>query len=76
VVRLITQAEFKGSDLMRQEDQRIDYGPTKVGDKTLAVPVRTVINAEDIPSGDAGAGNFDLRHTMFSVEYKDFHAGS
>jgi hypothetical protein len=38
--------------------------------------VRTVIDAEDIPSGDAGAGNFDLRHTMFSAEYKDFHAGS
>ena len=76
VVRLITQADFKSSDLVRQDDERIDYAPALVGDKTLVVPVRTVINAEDIPSGDAGAGSFDLRHTMFSAEYKDFHAGS
>jgi hypothetical protein len=76
VVRLITQAEFKNSDMVHQEDQRIDYGPEQVGDKTLVVPVRTVINVEDVPNGDSNAANFSLRHTMFTAEYKDFHAGS
>ena len=76
VVRLITQAEFKNSDVVHQEDQRIDYGPMPVGDKTLVVPVRSVINVEDVPGGDSGAANFTLRHTMFTAEYKDFHAGS
>ena len=76
VVRLITQAEFKNSDVVHQEDQRIDYGPTPVGDKMLVVPMRAVINVEDVPNGDSGAAIFSLRHTMFTEEYKDFHAGS
>jgi hypothetical protein len=76
VVRLITQAEFKTSDVVHQEEQRIDYGPTQVGDKTLVVPVRSVIIVEDVPGGDSGAANFSLRHTMFTAEYKDFHTGS
>lgn len=76
VVRLITQAEFKNSDVVHQEDQRIDYGPLPVGDKNLVVPVRTVINVEDVPGGDSGAANFTLRHTLFTAEYKDFHAAS
>ena len=76
VVRLITQAEFKDSEVVHQEDQRIDYDPMQVGDKTLVVPVRIVINVEDVPSGDSGAATFSLRHTMFTAEYKDYHAGS
>ena len=67
VVRLITQAEFKNSEVVHQEDQRIDYDPMQVGDKTLVVPVRTVINVEDVPSGDSGAATFSLRHTMFTA---------
>jgi hypothetical protein len=76
VVRLITQAEFKNSDVVHQEDQRIDYGPMTVGDKMLVVPVRSVINVEDVPGGDSGAANFSLRHTFFTAEYKDFHTAS
>jgi hypothetical protein len=45
VVRLVTQAEFKPSGDIRQEDQRIDYAPVKVGANTLVLPVRTVISA-------------------------------
>jgi hypothetical protein len=76
VVRLITQADFKNSDFVHMEDHRIDYGPMPVGDRTLVVPVRTVINIEDVPNGDSGAAAFGLRHTMFTAEYKEFHAGS
>jgi hypothetical protein len=35
-----------------------------------------VIYVEDVPSGDSGAANFSLRHTMFTAEYKDFHPAS
>lgn len=73
VVRLITIAEFKTSDVVHQEDQRIDYGPVAVGSKTLIVPVKTVIDTEVVPNGDSGAsGKYTTRHTFFTVEYKDY----
>src|SRR6202034_1042275 len=31
VVRLNTEAEFKPSDVVHQEDTRVDYGPIQVG---------------------------------------------
>jgi hypothetical protein len=73
VVRLITQAEFKTSDLVHQEDERIDYGPVKVGDKMLVLPVKSYINTEVVPNGDSGGGKFTLRHTLFTTEYKDYN---
>ncbi|HEY1987518.1 MAG TPA: hypothetical protein VGG85_19035 [Terracidiphilus sp.] len=73
VVRLITMAEFKNTDLVHQEDQRIDYAPVPVGDKTLVVPVKSVINTEVVPNGDSGsAGRYTTRHTLFTSEYKDY----
>jgi len=72
VVRLISQAEFKTSDLVHQEDERIDYGPVQVGDKILVLPVKSVINTEVVPNGDSGAGKFALRHTLFTAEYKGY----
>jgi hypothetical protein len=75
VVRLISEAEFKSSDVVHQEDQRIDYGPVKVGDKTLVLPIKTVINTEVVPNGDSGAGKYSTRHTLFTSEYKDYQPG-
>ncbi len=72
VVRLVTQAEFKASDVVHQEDQRIDYGPVKAGDKTLVLPVKSVIATEVVPNGDSGAGKYSTRHTLFTSEYKDY----
>ena len=72
VVRLVTQAEFKTSDLVHQEDQRIDYGPVAVGDKKLVLPVKSVINTEVVPNGDSGAGKYSTRHTLFTAEYKNY----
>ncbi|MDR3727206.1 MAG: hypothetical protein P4K86_09215 [Terracidiphilus sp.] len=72
VVRLISEAEFKPSEVVHQEDQRIDYGPVKVGDKMLVLPVKTVINTEVVPNGDSGAGKFSTRHTLFTSEYKNY----
>lgn len=72
VVRLISEAEFKPSEVVHQEDQRIDYGPVTVGGKMLVLPVKTVINTEVVPNGDSGAGKFSTRHTLFTSEYKNY----
>jgi hypothetical protein len=75
VVRLVTIAEFKNSDVVHQEDQRIDYLPVKVGDKNLVLPARKMINTEVVPTGDSGsAGKYTTRRTMLTSEYKDFAA--
>ena len=74
VVRLVAIADFKNSDLVHQEDQRIDYLPTKVEDKELILPVQKMINTEVVPTGESGsAGKYTTRRTMLTSEYKDFH---
>ena len=77
VVRLVTQAEFKGSDVVHQEDQRIDFAPVPVGSKTLVLPIKTVIDTEVAPNGDSqAAGKYSTRHTLFTSEYKNYQPGS
>jgi hypothetical protein len=73
VVRLVTIAEFKNSDVVHQEDQRVDYLPTKVGGKDMVLPVRKMVNTEVVPTGESGsAGKYTTRRTMLTSEYKDF----
>jgi hypothetical protein len=72
VVRLITEAEFKSSELVRQEDRRIDYGPETVGGKTLVLPVKEFINTLALPDGDTPQGRLNLRHTLFTADYKNY----
>ena len=72
VVRLITQAEFKASDEVQQEDQRIDYGPVKIGANAIVLPVKTVLNTVVAPNGDSGAAKFTTRSTLFISEYKNY----
>lgn len=73
VVRMVTIAEFKKSDVVHQEDRRIDYLPVTVGGKELVVPVQSMINTEVVPNGDSGsAGKFTTRRTMLTSEYKEF----
>jgi hypothetical protein len=73
VVRMITIAEFKNSDVVYQEDQRIDYGPVTMGDKSLVLPVRKIVNTEVVPTGESGsAGKYTTRRTLLTSEYKDF----
>jgi hypothetical protein len=74
VIRLITQAEFKASDEVQQEDQRIDYGPVMVGARALVLPVKTVLNTVVAPNGDTGTAKFTTRTTLFISEYKNYQA--
>lgn len=73
VVRMVTITEFKNTDVVHQEDQRIDYLPMKVGDKDMILPVRKMLNTEVVPTGESGsAGKYSTRRTMLTSEYKDF----
>lgn len=76
VVRMITQAELKPSEVVHQVDERVDYGPVNAGGKTLVVPVRTIVNTEVVPNGDSGAaGRYSIRRTLFTSEYKNYQIG-
>ena len=72
VVRIITEAELKQSEVVHQVDTRIDYGPVNVGAKVLVAPVKTVVNTEVVPKGDSGAGGYSTRKTLFLSEYKSY----
>ena len=65
----------KPSEVVHQDDTRIDYAPVKVGDKTMVLPMKTVINTEVVPNGDSqAAGHYTTRRTLFAIEYKDYQA--
>ena len=76
VVCLITQADFKNTDDVHVENQRIEYAPVVVGGKTLVLPSRSIVNTEAIPNGDSGVGQIILRHTLFTSEYKGYQPAS
>ncbi|MGA3205870.1 MAG: hypothetical protein ABSF12_25535, partial [Bryobacteraceae bacterium] len=72
IVRLDTEAEFKSSELVRQENQCINYGVVTVGDKPLVLPVRAFIDTLALPYGDDEKGRTVLRHTLFTTDYKNY----
>jgi len=76
VMRLVTAAEIKPSEVVHQVDTRIDYGPVTVAGKAMVLPVRTVVDTEVVPNGDSGAaGKYTVRRTLFTSEYKDYKSG-
>ena len=76
VVRMITQAELKPSDLVHQVDTRIDYGPVKTAARTLILPVKTFVNTLVVPGGDSGAQMYTTRCTLFISEYSSYRPAS
>lgn len=76
ILRMITRAELKASDVVHQVDTRIDYGPTRAGDKTVFVPMASYVNTEVVPKGDSGAGTYTTRRTLFTSVYKDYQLSS
>ena len=77
VVRMITVADLKPTEVVHQVDERIDYGPVTVGGKMMVLPIKTIINTEVVPNGDSGAaGRFSIRRTLFTSEYKDYQPAS
>jgi len=72
IVRVIADADLKSSDVVHQEDTRIDYDPVTMGSQTLVVPVKSFVNTEDVPKGEDSAGKFTLRHTLYYSEFKNY----
>jgi hypothetical protein len=75
ILRMNTIDEQKSSDMVHQLDTRIDYDPVVVGGKALILPVRSVMITEVVPNGEAGAGGFSTRTTLFTSEYKNYAPG-
>ena len=71
IVRLITKAELKPSDLVHQEDTRIDYGAVEIAGKSYIVPVKSTILTEVVPNGDSYI-KYSVRRTLFDVDYKNY----
>ncbi|MGA8087567.1 MAG: hypothetical protein WCA10_09685 [Terracidiphilus sp.] len=77
IYRLITQVEFKGSDPVKAENQRIDYGVETIGDKKVVVPGFVTIDTVEQPFPDSPQGRYILRHTLFTENYSGYKlAGS
>jgi hypothetical protein len=72
VLRMITEAELKPSEVVHELDTRVDFGPVKVNNKMLVVPVKTFVNTLVVPNGDSGAATYTERRTLFTSEYKDY----
>jgi hypothetical protein len=72
VVRLVTQMEPKTTDVVHQADIRTDYGPVTVGGKSLILPVRAFVVTQIVVNGEAGAGGYAERNTMFAADYKSY----
>jgi hypothetical protein len=72
VVRLVTQMEPKNTDVVHQADIRTDYGPVTIGDKSLILPVRAFVVTQIVVNGEAGAGGYAERNTMFASDYKNY----
>jgi hypothetical protein len=72
VLRMITQAEFKPSEVVHQIDTRVDYGVIRAGARTMIAPVKLFVNTLVVPHGDSGARSYTTRCTLFTSEYKDY----
>ncbi len=75
IVRMNTIDQQKTSDMVHQLDTRIDYAPVVVGGKPLILPVRSIMVTEVVPNGEAGAGGFSTRTTLFTSEFKNYAPG-
>lgn len=73
VLRLVTQVELKFSDIVRQDDTRIDYAALPLDGKSMVLPATVIVSTVDVPSADsAAAGDSLIRRTLFTTEYKDY----
>jgi hypothetical protein len=73
VLRLVLQADFNKSEVVHQEDDRIDYGPAVVGGKPMIVPLRSIVAAEVVQNGESSVGGgYNTRHMLLTSEYKDY----
>jgi hypothetical protein len=76
VLRMITEAELKPTEVVHQLDTRVDFGAVKTAQGVVVAPVRTVINSVVVPNGESGAGGYSTRCTLFTSEYSEYRSGT
>lgn len=76
VLRMITEAELKPTEVVHQLDTRVDFGAVKTPQGVVVAPVRTVVNSVVVPNGESGAGGYSTRCTLFTSEYSDYRPGA
>jgi hypothetical protein len=72
VVRVITRAEMKPTDLVFREDRRIDYGPVIVAGKAYLLPRASITVMIAVPNGDNNNATYIPRHTLFYASYQNY----
>lgn len=72
LVRLITRAEMKPSDLVYREDRRIDYGPVVVDGKEYLLPRASDTVIEAVPNGDNNSAACTTRKTLLHASYQNY----
>jgi hypothetical protein len=72
VIRVITRAEMKPTDLVFREDRRIDYGPIAVAGKQYLLPRVSITAMEAVPNGDNDTAPHTVRHTYFLSSYQNY----
>jgi hypothetical protein len=72
VVRVITRAEMKPTDLVFREDRRIDYGPVAVAGKAYLLPRVSITAMEAVPNGDNNTATSTTRHTLYYASYQNY----
>jgi hypothetical protein len=72
VVRVITRAEMKPTDLVFREDRRIDYGPVVVAGKQYLLPRVSITAMEAVPNGDNNTAISTTRHTLYYASYQNY----
>jgi hypothetical protein len=72
VVRVITRAEMKPTDLVFREDRRIDYGPVVLAGKAYLLPRFSITAMVAVPNGDNNTATCTIRHTLFLASYQNY----
>jgi hypothetical protein len=63
---------MRQSEVVHEVDTRVDFGPVKVNNKVLVVPVKTFVNTLLVPHGDSGAATYTTRCAVFTSEYTGY----
>jgi hypothetical protein len=72
LVRLLLHADLKPSDVVLQENLRIDYGSFSIGGKKIFLPVNSYATSEVLPNGDQSLKKDLFTHPLFMNEYRNY----
>jgi hypothetical protein len=72
IVRVITNAEVKPTDVVHQEVMRVDYDQVVVNGRAFVLPVDSFTITDVLPNGDSYSSSYSVRHTLFTVRYQNY----